>query len=583
LYASSALPNPPAWEQTSSQTSPAVIYTGGHYVLWYDAIVNGSGGLYCLSVATSSSPKGPFVDTSHGANFCQPSDNGSIDPTPVLLPGKGGLQPWLVWKSNSGGPYGSAEIWSQPLDAAGTAFAAGTAGHVIFTQNSALYPWEQTVEQPDFIWTGSHYYLLYAGGIWHSNGYAEGIASCSGPDGPCTRDDSNPFLRSYGDVAGPGAASAFEGPGGSWYLAYAAWNSSCTNYGCGGARRLFVAPMEFGPLQITTGALPGATVGKGYTASLAYAAGGGLGSHSWKIASGRLPSGLSLDGATGSITGTPLATGTATFTVALSDSASPGPDVVAKVMSIVVASPPIAAVASTPDGRGYFLVAVNGSVFTYGDAHFYGDLTGSHLNAPIVAIAVDPATGGYWLLGGDGGVFSFHAPFFGSTGNIRLHSPAVGLEATPTGNGYRFVASDGGIFDFGVGAHFYGSMGGHHLNRPIVGMADDLATGGYWLVASDGGIFSFRAPFKGSTGNIRLNKPIIQMEALADGEGYRFVASDGGVFDFGAAHFAGALSVGAGSPVVGMAAQPGSSGYWLVQANGTVHAFGGVTVYPRNN
>jgi hypothetical protein len=36
------------------------------------------------------------------------------------------------------------------------------------------------------------------------------------------------------------------------------------------------------------------------------------------------------------------------------------------------------------------------------------------LNAPVVAIGPDDATGGYWLVAADGGVFSFGAAFFGA-------------------------------------------------------------------------------------------------------------------------------------------------------------------------
>jgi hypothetical protein len=36
--------------------------------------------------------------------------------------------------------------------------------------------------------------------------------------------------------------------------------------------------------------------------------------------------------------------------------------------------------------------------------------------------------GGYWLVAADGGIFSFgDANFFGSTGNIRLNKPIVGM------------------------------------------------------------------------------------------------------------------------------------------------------------
>ncbi|MGH9302625.1 MAG: hypothetical protein ACRD0E_12190, partial [Acidimicrobiales bacterium] len=78
--------------------------------------------------------------------------------------------------------------------------------------------------------------------------------------------------------------------------------------------------------------------------------------------------------------------------------------------------------------------------------------------------------GGYWLVASDGGIFSFgDAGFFGSAGGIHLNRPIVGIASTPDGGGYWLVASDGGIFSFGD-AGFFGSAGGIHLNRPIVGM-----------------------------------------------------------------------------------------------------------------
>jgi hypothetical protein len=86
-------------------------------------------------------------------------------------------------------------------------------------------------------------------------------------------------------------------------------------------------------------------------------------------------------------------------------------------------------------------------------------------------MATDTATGGYWLVASDGGIFTFGgAPFDGSTGNIALNKPIVGMEASPNGGGYRLVASDGGIFDFG-NATFDGSEGGKPLNQPVVTIA----------------------------------------------------------------------------------------------------------------
>jgi hypothetical protein len=58
--------------------------------------------------------------------------------------------------------------------------------------------------------------------------------------------------------------------------------------------------------------------------------------------------------------------------------------------------------------------------------------------------------GGYWLVASDGGIFSFGgARFFGSTGDRRLNQPVVGMVASPSSGGYLLVAADGGVFTFG--------------------------------------------------------------------------------------------------------------------------------------
>ncbi len=201
---------------------------------------------------------------------------------------------------------------------------------------------------------------------------------------------------------------------------------------------------------------------------------------------------------------------------------------------------PIVGMARTSNGGGYWQVASDGGIFTFGNAHFYGSTGAIHLNQPIVGMAPTPDGGGYWMVASDGGIFSFgDAHFFGSTGAIRLNQPIVGMAPTPDGGGYWLVARDGGIFSFGD-AKFYGSMGGTPLNQPVVGMTAYPGGAGYWMVASDGGIFSFGAArFHGSTGAIHLNKPIIGMAATADGGGYWLAASDGGIFTFGDAVFRG--------------------------------------------
>jgi hypothetical protein len=137
---------------------------------------------------------------------------------------------------------------------------------------------------------------------------------------------------------------------------------------------------------------------------------------------------------------------------------------------------------------------------------------------PVVGMAATPDDGGYWQVASDGGIFSYgDATFYGSRGGQPLNAPIVGMAATHDGGGYWFVARDGGIFSYGD-ASFLGSMGGTPLNAPIVGMAS--APQGYWMVASDGGIFNFGTSFLGSMGGQPNPNPIRGMAATPDGGGY---------------------------------------------------------------
>lgn len=87
-------------------------------------------------------------------------------------------------------------------------------------------------------------------------------------------------------------------------------------------------------------------------------------------------------------------------------------------------------------------------------------------NMPIMGMAVRP-NGGYWLVAADGGVFSFGgAPFYGSMGGQSLNAPMVGIQSTPDGGGYYLVAADGGVFTFGDAAYAgSGSYSGAFINN----------------------------------------------------------------------------------------------------------------------
>jgi hypothetical protein len=73
-------------------------------------------------------------------------------------------------------------------------------------------------------------------------------------------------------------------------------------------------------------------------------------------------------------------------------------------------------------------------------------------DTPVVGMAATPDGKGYWLVASDGGIFTFgDAGFYGSEGGATLHEAIVGMAATPDGKGYWLVAADGGIFTFGIG------------------------------------------------------------------------------------------------------------------------------------
>ena len=214
----------------------------------------------------------------------------------------------------------------------------------------------------------------------------------------------------------------------------------------------------------------------------------------------------------------------------------------------------VVGMAPTPDGDGYWLATAAGGVYTFGDAGFYGAAAGRPLPAPIVDVASSRDGRGYWLVGADGSVYAFgDAPYEGSMAGHHLNAPVVGMAVTPSGAGYWLAAADKGVFTFGDATYFGGGPIIGPLNQPIVGIAAVPGQQGYWLVARDGGVFSFGfANFWGSTGATRLNQPIVGMVA-PDGGGYWLVAADGGVFSFGDANFYGSTgSIRLARPVVGM-------------------------------
>ena len=226
---------------------------------------------------------------------------------------------------------------------------------------------------------------------------------------------------------------------------------------------------------------------------------------------------------------------------------------------------PIVGMAATPSGRGYWLFAGDGGVFTFGDAHFYGSTGALHLNSPIIEMIPGPDGKGYWLMATDGGVFTFgSARFHGSTGAKHLNAPIIGMAATPDGGGYLLVGSDGGVFTFG-NAKFHGSTGNRHVTAPVVGMAGDSTGGGYWLATRDGSVYNFGDAKKqgGAKRTLGSAARSPRSRAVPGNGGYRLLALPAPII-VGPAARPGAT----GAAVVGIQERLLSLGYWLPGVSG---------------
>jgi Putative Ig domain len=103
-------------------------------------------------------------------------------------------------------------------------------------------------------------------------------------------------------------------------------------------------------LAITTASLPNGNVGSAYSVTLA--ASGGISPYTWSLASGTLPAGLSLNAATGAITGTPTASVNNTpLTFGVQDSGSPKQNITANLTLTIETATLTVTTTSLPNGQ----------------------------------------------------------------------------------------------------------------------------------------------------------------------------------------------------------------------------------------
>ncbi len=149
--------------------------------------------------------------------------------------------------------------------------------------------------------------------------------------------------------------------------------------------------------------------------------------------------------------------------------------------------------AATPDGKGYWLVAGDGGVFSFGDATFYGSMGATHLVAGVTGIAATRDGKGYWMVAGDGGIFAFgDAVFYGSLGTKPPPDSIAGMATTPDGAGYWMVGNGGSVYPFGD-AQTFGTSASTKPVAPVAALTPTSDGQGYWLLEPDDWSYSFSA------------------------------------------------------------------------------------------
>jgi hypothetical protein len=117
-------------------------------------------------------------------------------------------------------------------------------------------------------------------------------------------------------------------------------------------------------------------------------------------------------------------------------------------------------------GDGYWLVTSTGSVYTFGDAPYFG----APGHGTVTSAVATPDGQGYQILLSDGEVFSYgDADPDGSppAGDFNVFNPATSIFGTSDGAGYWVSSGLGAVYNFGDAPND-GGMAGTHLNGPIV-------------------------------------------------------------------------------------------------------------------
>ena len=235
-----SFPVPPRWSKggtsrtAKAQWGPGVARFGNRWVAFTSWEVSDT--RRCISMATASSPAGPFTDNSASPFQCDSDPAGSIDPEPFIdIDGTA----YLTWKSAGVPGSTPTRLWSRRLAPDGMAFGFLSAPSLLLSTDPGTLisgiPQEDTweghgIENPSMVHHGGAYWLIYSANEWRSGDYRMGQARCSGPLGPCARSSASPLLPNTTDELGRGGGSIFTDASGQLHLIHHFWNAPYSDY-----------------------------------------------------------------------------------------------------------------------------------------------------------------------------------------------------------------------------------------------------------------------------------------------------------------------------------------------------------------
>jgi len=175
------------------------------------------------------------------------------------------------------------------------------------------------------------------------------VLSASGGTGPYTFTLLSGSLPPGLSLSSNGTLSGTATAAGSFTFSIQAQDS--TGGGSGGpytGSHSFSVIIAAPSIVVEPGALPNATVGASYSETVS--ASGGSGTYTYAVTGGALPAGLSLNSATGALTGTATTVGVATFVITATDTTTTGPGAPyagSETYSLIVGTAPVNQVATS--------------------------------------------------------------------------------------------------------------------------------------------------------------------------------------------------------------------------------------------